>query len=159
MAKTKKGKKFTKGKSKKQAQSDRLFNFVLLGIGAVLIIGVVFSLVVRGGAGSKASSSGNDLQSELYNGPLGKKLTEYGFNNPTYDPSKSQEFMVVASPQFLQLPQTEQTKIMNQIGDDWAKLLQKRLGDSKLAYIMFHTDPTHMFATWTPQSGVQAYGR
>ncbi len=159
MAKAKKAKKYSKGKSKKQAQSDRLFNFVLLGIGALLLVGVVFSLVVRGGGATTAASSGNNVQSELYNGALGKKITELGFKSPTYDPSKSQEFMVVANPQFLQLTPAEQTKRMNEIGNDWAKLLKKRLGDAKLAYIMFHSDQNHMMATWTPQSGVQSFGR
>lgn len=163
MAKTsKKAKKPVTKKSRKQAKDDRIFNYVLIGLGVLLVLGLVLSLMTRGGgnAGTASTGSGDHagtIQTELTGGSLGKKLTSSGFSNPTYDQSKSQEFMVISDQSFLRLSEAEQKKIMNEIGDEWAKLLEKHFGDSKLAYIMFHSDAEHMAATWTPQSGAQFY--
>lgn len=155
----------------KKTRDDRIFNYVLLGLGVLFILGVVFSLLIRGGNSSNnnmnnmpgmtgtTSTNPNDhpgsLQAELSSGELGKKLANYGFEQPTYDPTKNQEFMVVANSSFLRLSRDEQEKKMNEIGNNWAALVKKHLGDNQYAYIMFHDTPNTMLATWTPQGGVQ----
>lgn len=181
---SKKPKKSSAKKSQKKAGDDRIFNYVLIGVGILIVIGLVVSIVIQqngnagtastGSASSGGTSVGNAssgasggmsdmIVGALGKGPIADKLASLGFTNPVYDPSgndpsKAEDFRFIVDQNFLGQSQTEQKKRMEEVGQEMVKLLNEHLGDSKTAYVMFHTDESHMMATWTPQSGVQFLG-